>query len=169
MKKGFLIGLSIVLAFLFFLVIRGGRDMDKNFQLRGNSSMKDVQIIQKDNGEVLWTLHAKKADFSEDEEKAELTDMSMVMKQNDIVLYTKRGSYNFSDKRFSTDCPVKARAKDFLITAESIDYDVTSGTIMSDGRVELDSDKMKIAGKGLKTATGQTITIYDDVKATFYQ
>jgi len=130
--------------------------------------MEGIQIIQKENGEALWTLDAKKADFLE-EDKAELTDMSVVMPKNDIVLYTERGMYSLSDKRFTTDCAVKARAKDFLITAESIDYDVSTGNIESDGRVELDSEKIRIQGKGLKTTAGLTIEIYDDVKATFYQ
>jgi len=130
--------------------------------------MEGIQIIQKDNGEAMWTLHAKRADFLE-EDKAELTDISVVMQKNDIVLYTERGIYSLSDKRFTTDCAVKARAKDFLITAESIDYDVSTGNIESDGRVELDSEKIGIEGKGLRTTAGVTITIYDDVKATFYQ
>jgi hypothetical protein len=169
MKKGFIIGLSVVLTILFFLIIREGEDIGRNFQFRGNSFMEGIQIVQKENGETLWTLNAKRADFLEGEEKAELTDMSMVMPKNNIVIYTERGVYNLSDKRFMTDCPVKARSKDFLITADSIDYDVSTGNIMSDGRVELDSEKMRIEGKGLKTANGKTITIYDDVKATFYQ
>jgi hypothetical protein len=168
MKKGFIIGLSIVLTFLFFLIIRDRGDIDKNFQLRGNSFMEGIQIIQKEKGESLWTVYAKRADFL-GEDKAELTDMSMVMPKNDIVLYTGKGVYSLSDKRFTTDCAVKAHAKDFLITAESIDYDVSTGNIESDGRVELDSENIRIEGKGLKTATGRTITIYDDVKATFYQ
>ena len=168
MKKGFIIGLAIILIFLFFLIIRDRGEVGRNFQLRGNSFIEGIQIIQKENGKPLWTVYAKRADFLE-EDKAELTDMSMVMPKNDIVLNTEKGVYSLSGKRFTTDCIVKAHAKDFLITAESIDYDVSTGNIKSDGRVELDSENMRIEGKGLKTTTGLTITIYDDDKATFYQ
>jgi lipopolysaccharide assembly outer membrane protein LptD (OstA) len=131
--------------------------------------MEGIRITQKENGETLWTLYARRADFLERGDKAELADMSMVMPQNNIALYAKRGVYSLSSKRFTTDSPVKARAKDFLITADSIDYDVSTGNIESDGRVELVSEKMRIEGRGLKTAAGLTVTIYDDVKATFYQ
>ena len=130
--------------------------------------MEGIQIIQKENGETLWNLQAKKADFMQ-EDRAELTDISMVIPKNDIVLYAEKGVYSLSDKRFTTDCEVKARAKNFLITADSIKYDISTGNIESDGRVELESEKIRIEGTGLKTATGHTITIYDDVKATFYQ
>jgi len=169
MKKGFKIGLSIAIAFLFFLMIRDGRDEDSNFQLQGNSYMEGIQIIQKDNGKALWTLYAKRADFCEGEEKADLTDMSMVMPKNDIVLSTERGVYSLSDKRFMAKSAVKARAREFIITADSIDYDVSAGSMKSDGRVELDSEKIRIEGRGFETANGRKITVYDDVKATFYQ
>ena len=168
MKKGFMIGLSILLICLFFLIIRDRGDMGKDVQLRGNSFMEGIQIIQKEDGKALWDLQAKRADFVE-EDKAELTDISLVIPKNDIVLYAERGMYSLSERRFTTDSEVKARSKDFMITAESIDYDIVTGTIESDGRVELESEKMTIKGRGMKTETGLTITVYDDVKATFYQ
>ena len=164
-----MIWLSIVVFSLLFLMMRDERDMGKDFHLKSNSFIERIRIIQKKKGETIWTLHAEKADFLEGEDKAELRDMSMVIQKNHIVIYTDRGVYNISDKRFTTDHAVKAQAEDFLITADSIDFNVSTGTIETGGWVELDSEKIKIEGKGLKTVTGKTITIYDDVKATFYQ
>lgn len=161
-------GLSIVLFSLLFMMIRDGRDTDRDFKLQGNSFIEGIRIIHKKKGEKLWSLYAKKADFLEGEDKAQLSDVSMVMQKNDMVLYTDSGVYNLSDKNFTTNLLVKARAKDFLITADSIDYDVSTGKIETDGRVVLDSGNIRIEGKGLKTATGETIKIFDDVKATFY-
>ena len=169
MKKGFMIGLSIVLLSLLLLMIQDSRDMRGDFQLKGNSFIERIQIVQKKDGETLWTLHAAKADFFEGEDKAELSDMSLHMKKNNIVLYTDKGIYSLSEKRFTTDQVVKARAEDFLITADSIDFDISKGTIETGGRVELESENIKIEGKGLKKTDRKTITIYDDVKATFYQ
>lgn len=162
-------GLSLILFSLLFLMIRDGKDIDRDFKLHGNSFIDDIRIIQKKNGEKLWTLYAKRADFLKGEDKAQLSDMSLVMQKNDVVLYTDRGVYDLSDKSFTTSLLVRAQAKDFLITADSIDYDISTGKIETDGRVVLDSENIRIEGKGLKTATGETIKIFDDVKATFYQ
>lgn len=169
MKKGFMIGLSIVLFSLILLMIHDRRDMSGDLQIKGNSFIENITIIQKKDGEPLWTLHAAKADFFKGEDKAELHDMSLLMEKNNIVLYTDRGVYSLSEKRFTTDQVVKAQAEDFLITADSIDFDISAGTIETSGRVELESENITVTGKGLKKTAGQTITIYDDVKATFYQ
>ena len=143
--------------------------MSGDLQIKGNSFIENITIIQKKDGEPLWTLHAAKADFFKGEDKAELHDMSLLMEKNNIVLYTDRGVYSLSEKRFTTDQVVKAQAEDFLITADSIDFDISAGTIETSGRVELESENITVTGKGLKKTAGQTITIYDDVKATFYQ
>lgn len=169
MKKGFMAGLSIFLFSLLFIMIRDGGDISKKFRLQGNSFIEGIKIIQKKNGEILWTLHARRADFLESEDNAELSDMSMVLQKNDVILYTDRGIYNISGKSFTTNHAVKAQAKDFLITADSLDYDVATGRIETRGRVELDSENIKIKGTGMKTTTGQTIKLFDDVKATFYK
>lgn len=164
-----MIGLSIVLFSLILLMIQDRRDMSGDLQIKGNSFIENITIIQKKDGEPLWTLHAAKADFFKGEDKAELHDMSLLMEKNNIVLYTDRGVYSLSEKRFTTDQVVKAQAEDFLITADSIDFDISAGTIETSGRVELESENITVTGKGLKKTAGQTITIYDDVKATFYQ
>lgn len=164
-----MIGLSIVLFSLILLMIHDRRDMSGDLQIKGNSFIENITIIQKKDGEPLWTLHAAKADFFKGEDKAELHDMSLLMEKNNIVLYTDRGVYSLSEKRFTTDQVVKAQAEDFLITADSIDFDISAGTIETSGRVELESENITVTGKGLKKTAGQTITIYDDVKATFYQ
>jgi hypothetical protein len=106
-------------------MIQDRRDMGGEIQLKGNSFIERVQIIQKKDGETLWTLHAAKADFFEGEDKAELSDMSLKMQKNNIVLYTDRGIYSLSEKRFTTDQVVKAQAEDFLITADSMEFDIS--------------------------------------------
>jgi LPS export ABC transporter protein LptC len=169
MKKILMVVLSILFLSTLFVMLRNGREMSGDMKMKGNSFIEKLRIVHKKNGVTVWTLNARKADFLEGEDEAKLSDISMVIQKNGMVLYADKGLYNLSGRSFTTDEVVKAQGKDFTIKADSIDYDVSSGRIKSEGRVEVDSKKFKVEGKGMKADEGKKVTILDDVKATFYE
>ncbi|OGW38500.1 MAG: LPS export ABC transporter periplasmic protein LptC [Nitrospirae bacterium RBG_13_39_12] len=169
MKNILKIGLFILFLSILFIILRNDREINVNLQFKGNSFIENLKILQKKNGITTWTLNARKADFIEGEDKAELSDISMVIQKNDVVLHVDKGVYNLSNQSFSTDSVVNAEAKDFTIISDSIDYDISSGKIKTEGRVEFENKKFKIEGKGMKADASQKVDILDDVKATFYK
>jgi LPS export ABC transporter protein LptC len=169
MRKILMIVLSILFLSTLFVMLRNGREMSGDVKIKGNSFIEKLRIVHKKNGVAVWTLNARNADFLEGEDEAKLSDISMVIQKNGMVLYADKGVYNLSEKSFTTDGVVRAEGKDFTIKADSIDYEVSSGKIKSEGRVEVDSKKFKVEGKGMKAIEGQKVTILDDVKATFYK
>lgn len=169
MKKILAIVLSILFFSMLFVMLRNSNEITRDLQIKGNSFIEGLKILHKKNGITIWTLSAKKADFTEGENKAELSDINMVMQKNGLVLYADKGVYNLSEQSFTTDGIVRAEAKDYTITADSIDYEASSGEIKTDGRIKFESKRFEVEGKGMKADAGQKVSILNDVKATFHK
>ncbi len=166
MKKGFMIALSILLFGSLVLMLRTGREMNGDLQIRSGSSIEGIRILQKKNGATVWTLMADKADFIEGDNKAELSNVSMMMPKNGLVLHADKGIYDLSDKSFKTECIVKADTKDYSIIADSMDYDISSGKIKTGGKVKIESKRLTVEGKGMDADQGE-VKVYNNVTATF--
>ncbi len=170
MKKFVMIGLSVLLFSSLFLMLRTGKENIGDFQIKKrNSFIEDIKILQKKNGVTVWTLTASKADFTGSEDKAELSNINMVIQENGVVLQADKGVYNLSDRSFTTDSIVKAESKNYKIKADSIDYEVTSGKIETDGRIKVEGKGFRVEGKGMKADAEQKVRILNDVKATFHK
>jgi lipopolysaccharide assembly outer membrane protein LptD (OstA) len=167
MKKGLMIGLSVLLFVALFIVLKAGRDNIGDIQVKGGSFLENLTIVQKKNGQPLWTLTASRADFKDNEDKAELSDINLVMEADHIALQADKGLYDLSERTFTTDSAVKAKSPDYRITADSIDYEVASGMIQTQGRIHLESKGLKVEGEGMKSEADHKVRILNDVKATF--
>lgn len=166
MKKVGLIVLCILLLIIFFVMVRTPEDY-KNFSIKGKSFLEDIRIIHKENGEPLWILSAKKAEFIEDNNKAELEDIRLSLPKNELMLSAGKGIYSFSEQSFTTNDIVKAESKDYKITADTIYYEISSGTIKTNGKVILETKSFSIEGTGMKTDGREKVRILNDVKAIF--
>lgn len=167
MKRVLLIGLSIMFFGILFLMLGTGRDMNGEFKIGEGSFIEDITITQKKNGLTVWTLSASRANFSEDESKAELSEINILLPDNGVVLYADSGLYNLSESSFTTKSVVKAETKDYKITTDSVNYDISSGKINTDGRVVVEGRGFKVEGSGMKSESAQEVKILRDVKATF--
>jgi lipopolysaccharide assembly outer membrane protein LptD (OstA) len=168
MKKVLLIGLSLSLLCVLFVILKSSREISGDLKIKRDSFIEGLKILHQKNGITVWTLNAKKADFIEGEDKAELSDINMVMEKNGLLLHADKGIYNLSEQSFTTDSIVRAEAKDYTITADSMDY-ASSGEIGTKGRVKIESKRFIVEGKGMKADTGQKVSILNDVRATFHK
>lgn len=148
-------------------MFRTPKEDDRNLIIKGESFLEDIRIIHKKNGMPLWILTAKKAKFVEGNDKAELEDIRLSLPKNQVILFADKGIYKFTEQNFSTNSVVKAESKDYKITADSIDYEISSGTIKTQGRVVLETEGFSIEGTGMKTDGREKVSILNDVKATF--
>jgi len=169
MKRMFLIGLSVLLFGSILLMLRSGREINGDLRIAGGSFIEDIRILQKKEGVTVWNLTASRADFVEGEDKAELSNISLLLPKNEVVLYADKGVYNFSDKSFTTDRAIKAEAKDYKITADSVDFEISSGDIKTGGRIQVEGKGFTVEGKGMKADAEQNVKIFNDVKATFHK
>jgi len=169
MKKVLLIGLSISLLCMLLILLRSTREISGDLKIKGDSFIEGLKILHQKNGITVWTLSARKADFVEGEDKAELADISMVIRKNGMVLHADKGVYDLSAQSFTTDGEIRAETKDYTITADSMDYEASSGEIETKGRVKVESKKFSVEGRGMKTDAEQKVRILNDVSATFYK
>ena len=66
-----MIGLSVLLFVALLIVLKAGRENGGDIQIKGSSFLENLTIVQKKDGQPLWTLTASRADFKENEDKAE--------------------------------------------------------------------------------------------------
>ena len=154
---------------MLFVILKNERETNSDLEVKSNSFIEGIKILQKEEGTTIWKLIARKADFIEGENKAILSDITMVVKKNGLVLYADKGIYNLSDRNFITEGETRAETKDYTITADSIDYEASSGEIKTEGRIKIEGKRFKITGKGMKANSEQKVRVLKDVKATFYR
>ncbi len=168
MRNVLLIGLSVLLFGGIFLILRTAKEPEGELRITGGSFIEGIRILQKKNGVTLWDLTASRADF-ENEDRARLSNVNISLRKNGVVLFADKGVYNLSDKSFVTDSAVKAEGNDYRITAESVDFEVSSGNIKTGGRVKMEGKGFEVEGKGLNAETEKKVRIFNDVKATFHK
>jgi len=168
MKKAVLAGLVCVFLFSIFFLLRTGKESPVDLRIAGSSFLEDIRILQKKKGMTVWTLTAEKADFPEGEDKAELHAVSLALPENNLMLHADKGTYHFSEKSFTTDSLVEARAENYRITADSLDLDVVSSAIQTEGRVRLEGKGFSVEGQGMEADKEQKVRILNDVKAIFH-
>jgi lipopolysaccharide assembly outer membrane protein LptD (OstA) len=167
MKKGLMIGLSVLLFSILVLVLRAGRENSGDMQVKSVSFIENIRILQKKSGVTVWTLTAKKADFREGGDKAELSDVNVLIEKSKVSLHADKGLYNLAERSFTTDSMVNAVSKNYRMSADSIDYETSSDKINSGGRVRLEGKGFSVEGEGMKTEGDKKVSILNDVKATF--
>lgn len=169
MKKVLPAVLVCVLLFGVFFMLKTGRESYVDMRVTGSSFLEDIRILQKKKGVTVWTLTAEKADFLEGEEKAELHTIKLAVPGNNLMLYADKGTYNFSAKSFTADTIVEARGENYRITADSLDLDVSSADIKTEGRVRLEGKGFSLEGEGMQAGKEQKVRIFRDVKAIFHK
>jgi lipopolysaccharide assembly outer membrane protein LptD (OstA) len=167
MKRILMTGLSILLFGTLFVMLRNGSEIDGDLRIKSSSFIDGLRILHKKNGIDLWTLNAKRADFTEGGDKAQLSDINLVIQKEGLILYADRGTYDLTEQRFTTEGIVKAETKDYTITADSIDYKASLGEIKTGGRIKVEGKSFRVEGRGMKADAGQKVSVLNDVKATF--
>lgn len=166
MKKGLFAGVLCVLLGSI-LVLRGEREFPDQARADIKSFLEDVTIVQSREGAAVWTLTAKRADVFEEQGKASLRAIALTIPDNNLTLYADGGTYDFTTKSFSTASIVEAKGDGYRITAESLDVDLSSGVIHTQGPIRLDGKRFSLEGRGMEASRGETVRIAGDVRATF--
>lgn len=150
-------------------MLRSGREMVGDIRTRTDSFLEDIRIVQKKDGVTTWTLTASKADFREGDQRAELSDIELRIEKNGMILHADKGVYDLSSQSFSTDEAVKASGKDISFSADSLDYEIASGKIRTEGKIRVEGKGFSVEGTGMHADSEQKVNILNDVKATFHK
>lgn len=168
MKKTLLLVLSLFIFSLFFFMVRGEKTGKNAMVRKGESFIEGLRIIHKKNGSKDWILTARRADLTENSEKAHLSDIEMTIENKGFTVYADKGIYNMTDKNLAIEGRIVARSNNYSITSENIEFDTLAGNLKTDGNVKIEGKKFSLQGKGMDMDNaGQKVRINRDVKAIF--
>lgn len=168
MKRKFLFLLFLIFSFAVFLIIRENREPEKDFRLKGDSFIEGLKIVQKKNGNDVWILNAKRADITEKDNMAALTDIDIIIKEKDIKIRAANGLYYMTEKKFTLNGNIIADTKDYTILTNAAEW-TSNGEIKTKGDVKIESKRFTIQGEGMEASSGQKVKILKNVKAIFYR
>jgi|GEM_PF-3349782 LPS export ABC transporter protein LptC len=170
MKRFLIPGLFLIsITALALLLFGNDKKNTAGFPSEALSSIEGLKIIHRENGNIIWTVRAQKADFRLDGNSPELSGIEMEVPGNNLLLHSGKGIYNISTGNFSTSGEVTAMGSTYSIKTTAIDYDAATGEMRTDGMVQVEGKKFRISGKGMKTEAGHRVKVLKNVQATFYR
>lgn len=168
MKKIFMVLLCLFFASVLFIMLRSEKEGTENLKIKNKSFIEGLTIHHQVDGTTLWTLTAKRADIAENENMADLSDITVVVQKNGMILHANKGTYDLTARNFTINSEIQADTKDYKIVTSSINYDASTGEIKTDERVTAEGKRFKIEGKGMTLDSEQRVKVQKDVKATFH-
>jgi lipopolysaccharide export system protein LptC len=150
-------------------MLRNDRENIENIRAKSTSFIEGLEIFYRKNGDTVWKLNARKADFTDDEKSIELSNLTVTVQKNGITFYADKGTYDLLSRNFIINSDIRAEAKDYRIITSSIDYDASSGNAKTDERIVIEGEKFRVEGKGMTLDSEHKVKIQNNVKATFYK
>lgn len=169
MKKSMLVVLSVALFSLLFFLFKSERGTKIGALLKGGSYIEGLKLVHRQNGNIDWTLTARRADITDKENKAYLSGIEMKIENKGITVCADKGLYDMNARDLFVDGKVVAKGDGYAITSEGAKFDSTSGTLKADSGVKIEAKKFRIEGIGMDADNAaQTVRIRKNVKAVFY-
>lgn len=168
MSKKTLLFLSIIAISAIFLYMRSEKTGRIDLQIKGDSYIEGLKIVNKKNGTTEWVLLADRADLSKDGKDAQLTKIEVQLKQQGITVLADSGHYNIDTKKITVDGEIHAKNSNFSIVTREIDIDSIKGTLETEGEVKIEGKNFNLQGRGLAAENNeQKVRVLKDVKAVF--
>ena len=169
MKKFLMVVLCLIFAGTLFVMLMNDRENIEKIKIKKTSFIEGLEILYRKNGKAIWKLNARQADFTDDENMVELSNLTVTVQENGMTFYADTGRYDLLSRNFIINSDIQAEAKDYRIITSSIDYDASTGNAKTDERIIVEGKKFKVEGKGMTLDSEQKVRIRSDVKATFYK
>ena len=169
MKRYLMVVLCLLFAGTLFIMLRNDRENIEKIKIKKTSFIEGLEILYRKNGKAIWKLNARQADFTDDENMVELSNLTVTVQENGMTFYADTGRYDLLSRNFIINSDIQAEAEDYRIITSSIDYDASTGNAKTDERIIVEGKKFKVEGKGMTLDSEQKVRIRSDVKATFYK
>lgn len=169
MKKFLMVVLCLIFASTLFVMLMNDRENIEKIKIKKTSFIEGLEILYRKNGKAIWKLNARQADFTDDENMVDLSNLTVTVQENGMTFYADTGRYDLLSRNFIINSDIQAEAEDYRIITSSLDYDASSGNAKTDERIIVEGKKFKVEGKGMTLDSEQKVRIRNDVKATFYK
>jgi LPS export ABC transporter protein LptC len=167
LNKILFVAVTLASLALFFYITRSEKATGPVLEVKGNSFVDGLRVVNRKDGLTEWVLLANRADMSRDGKEARLTGIEMQLESQGITIRAEQGLYNMETKQVSVARNVSARSKKYFITADRANID-SRGSLETSGAVKIEGAKFMIEGKGMEADNiKQKVRILKNVKATF--
>lgn len=163
-KMLFLLAFLVFFSVLAIYSYREG-DMKAGVRLGETSSMEDIAISQKKEGELKWTLRSKTAVFVTDND-VKLDGLTIQFPEDGLTLTAKGGRYDIDKRNLTIEGNIKASTEDYDILATTLFWDASKNELLSDKKVQIVGKSFFVEGDNL-VATTDTAKLTNNVKAVF--
>lgn len=166
MKKLVFLLVAGVLLGIVALYINQERQPQVKVVVAERSEMDDLNIVNRQDGVVKWSLLAKKAIYLTDKE-VQLRDLTITFPDKDFSMKADEGFYNTESRNFRIDTPITATAKNYDIQAKAMFWDGAKNQLVANDRVQIVGRGFTIEGDNL-VATADKATLQKNVRAVFH-
>ncbi len=129
--------------------------------------MEDVTIINKSKNTTKWSATVKKVLFADDENSADLKNVTLYFNEKDISLNSDSGIYDFKNSKIDLYGKVTALEKDYKLKSDKLSWDIKNEIMDIDSEVRIDGQNFTIRADSMESAEKGKVKFSGNVKATF--
>lgn len=167
MKK---IVLFLVLLFMLSFVILSHMEQETPAKFKigiDGSTFKDLQFIQKREGQLKLNLYSKEAFLYDGGKQMELKELTIFIPDRDFKVFAQKAFYNLETGNFSLREMIEGTTKDLKIFTIEANWDSKNKVLYSEKPIKIESKKFKVEG-GSGKADESLIELKKGVKAIVY-
>lgn len=160
----------LVLLIILLIIILSYMEQEAPIKVKlgmEGSTFRDLQFIQKREGQVKLNLHSKEAFLYDEGKLMDLKEISIFIPDRDFKVFAQKGLYYIETGDFSLREMIEGVTKNFKILASEANWDSKNKVLYSEKPIKIEGKKFAIEG-GSGKANESLIELKQGVKAIVY-
>ncbi len=167
MKKTIYLTLPLLIILSGLILLKHPLQTDQ-FGLHTESSvMKDIKIKKILKDSVQWVASIKEARFTQNQDVAYLSDVSIYYPERQFRLSSESGVYNLKKGTIRFDSTVKGYTEKLQFETSNLKYNPEKGSISAKNGVIIRGKRLTITGERAKLKDRNRLEIEGNVKTIF--
>lgn len=157
----------VIIAFLFFNIYNS-EDLKKDSVTPATSYIEGLRIIHRINGDTIWSIMAKRADFTKDEKSAKMSSIVIDVKKENLTINAERGVFDLETRDLKLEDNIVLKSRGYEVTLKDLSWNPARGLLTSDQKIALRGNRFSIEGYGLSATEEQKLRLHKNVRAVFF-
>lgn len=157
----------VIIAFLFFNTYNS-EDLKKDSVTPATSYIEGLRIIHRIKGDTIWSIMAKRADFTKDEKSAKMSSIVIDVKKENLTINAERGVFDLETRDLKLEDNIVLKSKGYEVTLKDLSWNPARGLLTSDQKIALRGNRFSIEGYGLSATEEQKLRLHKNVRAVFF-
>lgn len=167
MKKTiFFLILLVILLFIIFSYMEQDSPIKVKVGIEG-STFKDVQFVQKRDGQIKLNLYSKEVLLYDEGKLMELKELTIFLPERDFRVFAQKGFFYMETGNFSLMEEVEGTTKNLKILAKEANWDAKNKLLYSEKPIKIEGKAFIIEGNS-GNANENLIELKKGVRAIVY-